>query len=312
MRTPIAYGFVALVLGIAGLALPAAAMAAEPGPGMGERGGMMAEMLGEQGRWVRDLASSPLRFLADPDMRQEIGLTADQDSKITALREKAQGIFTKMQEEMRATVGAPDPNLPMTPEERQTLMMMRMKAVADALKTLQPEFESIINEANATLTPEQQAKLKEVGQDRTRLMMAGNLWVLTTKRAKDELQLTDDQVRQIRRIVMEAADKVDSLRKDMMAALQDIAQEERGAAMRARREAFMKDSQEVTTRARDNVFALLTADQKPKAEKMLAETRAPAFGAGGMRSIERRATPQGAPAPAAPAPAPAAPAPAAQ
>jgi len=314
LRTPIVYGLLALVLGIAGQALPAAALAAEEGPGMGGRGGMMAEMLGEQGKWFRDLAGSPLRFLADPETRQEIGLTPEQDAKVAALREKAQAIVTKMQEDMRASFTPPDPNTPMTPEDQQALMMERMKVAADALKAVQPQLEAIVNEANAILTPEQQAKLKEVGQDRARLMMAGSLWVLTTKKAKDELQLTDDQVRQIRKMVTEVAEKVDSLRKDMMAAIQEVPQEERGAAMRARREAYTKDVQDITTRVRGNIFALLTAEQKPKAEKMLAEARGPGFGPGGLRSLERRPTPPGGAAPGVPnpaAPAPAAPAPAA-
>ena len=218
------------------------------------------------------------RMLCDADIRAELDLAADQEKKIVALIERCEKERTRIEDDVRMQFGSsdaagPDPGDP-AGRERD----MR-RETGQAMRDAQPAFDTIMQETVDTLTEEQKAKLDEVIRERMRLMYAcGNLWTLTTASAKERLELTDGQSAKIKKTLLEAADRSDEQRKALgekrkaiLAANPDAASEERRQAYRAVYEGLRKSREESIKRTRERVFKLLTAEQEPKAETLLAE-----------------------------------------
>jgi len=166
------------------------------------------------------------------------------------------------------------------------------------MRDAQPAFDKIMQEAVDTLTEEQKAKLDEVIRERMRLMSAcGNLYLLTTASAKEQLDLTDGQSAKIKKTLLEAADRsdeqrkaLDEKRKAVQAATADAGSEERRQAYRAVYEGMRTAREASIKRTRERVFKLLTAEQQPKAEALLAEAdsnRRGTFGAAGTYNTIR-------------------------
>jgi len=221
------------------------------------------------------------RMLGDEDIRAELDLSDAQEAKIVALIEKSKKQRTRIQDDVRMQFGSNDASGPDAGDPAGNERQMR-RETWQALRNAQPTFDKIMQEAIDTLTEEQKTKLQEVIRERARLMQAcGNLWILTTASAKEQLGLDDLESKKIKKTLLEAADRfdeqrkvLDEKRKAIQAANPDTGSDQRRQAYRAMFEGLRTFREEAVKKTRERVFKLLTDEQKPKAEKLLAETDA--------------------------------------
>jgi hypothetical protein len=306
MRTKIVHGLLlAVVIVLGAAATRASAQEAAPGgppPGMAAPGGddLRARMTDFAQRAQR------LRYLEDPDVRAEIGLSPEQEQKITELRERATGLITRIREDMQAKFMSrvtPD----MTDEERQALRMEAMQAIGDATREAQGSFEAMLTEANTLLTPEQKEKLAVVTKERTLLdQTSGGLAVLLTQQAREQLALTRDQVAQIRVLLKGLANDGQEVRDKLFGAGKELTQEDMQSD---KYKEFRTQRQDMIAKTREKILSIFGAEQREKVEQFLSSRRG--FGGGRMGGMRGPRPPAGGPpatppAPAAPAPAPAA------
>ena len=217
----------------------------------------------------RARATYLFRMLSDPDIRSELGLSAEQEAKIAALVEKEARERERIKDDVRMQFGGDRAGTDPEAHERE-MVRQTWQAMRDA----QPRFDQIGKEAADTLTEEQKTRLDQVVRERYRLMAAcGDLWVLVTAGARESLGLDDAQAAGIRKVLVEAADRLDAQRKVAFESAKDVPTEQRAEAMRAMWEGFRKARDESIAASRERVFSLLTDAQKPKAEKFLAETK---------------------------------------
>ena len=313
MRTKIAYSLLlAVVILLGAAAARVAAQDAAPGgpppgggfPGMGmfgteeDRAKMAALMQRAQG----------LRYLADADVRTEIGITPEQEQKITELREQGMNMGARIRDEIQATIQSrmrPD----MTDEERAAVRLEAMQTIGDAIRGASADFEKMLGEADTLLTPQQKEKLAAVTRERSTLEQAtGGLAVLLTAQAREACALTRDQVDQIRVLLKGLANDGQEVRDKLFGAGKELTQEDMQSD---KYKEFRTQRQDMIAKTRDKILSIFGAEQREKIEKFLAAPRGPGGrmrGMGGMGGMRPPAggQPAAPPAPAAPAPAPAA------
>jgi len=313
VRTKIAYSLLlAVVILLGAAAARVAAQDAAPGgpppgggfPGMGmfgteeDRAKMAALMQRAQG----------LRYLADADVRTEIGITPEQEQKITELREQGMNMGTRIRDEIQATIQSrmrPD----MTDEERAAVRLEAMQTIGDAIRGASADFEKMLGEADTLLTPQQKEKLAAVTRERSTLEQAtGGLAVLLTAQAREACALTRDQVDQIRVLLKGLANDGQEVRDKLFGAGKELTQEDMQSD---KYKEFRTQRQDMIAKTRDKILSIFGAEQREKVEKFLAAPRGPGGrmrGMGGMGGMRPPAggPPAAPPTPAAPAPAPAA------
>jgi len=241
-----------------------------------------------------------LRLLDDKSIREQIGLTADQEERLKAVQEKMKVMRDSLQEKLKAAQGPQDPDQPATVEQERE----RRRLAGEAAQALQTDMAPILKEAMEILTPEQRAKLQELAQKQMRLRALGAVSQFISGKAKEELGLSDQQVDSITKIVTDAADKAEVLMKEVVESIKNVSDEDRPAAMqklfqdvREKRETLMKD-------VREKVMGTLEPEQKEKADKLFNEQQQRWQRRGPQAQGDSKA-PAAEPAPA-PAPAPAA------
>ena len=256
------------------------------------------------GAGIMDLIqrAQPLRFLADPDVRAEIGLAPEQEQKINELREKATGLFTRVREDMQARFQQrlrPD----MTDEERQALRQEAMQAMGDAMQEARASFEGMMEEANTLLTPQQKEKLAAVTQERSTMDVAtGGLSILLTAQAREACDLTRDQIDQIRVMLKGLTTEAKELRDRLFGADRQLTAED----MKSDKFKEMKaQHEEMVKRTRDKILSIFGAEQREKVEKFLANRRGFGGRMGGMGGMRGPMPGAGGPPANPPAPAPA-------
>ncbi|MGB6919106.1 MAG: hypothetical protein WBF96_11330, partial [Phycisphaerae bacterium] len=209
------------------------------------------------------------RSLDDALIRSEIGLTADQNTRIAELQEKVRTTFERVRDRVSLDYGAQDQ---LTPEQQQARRREMFRALADAFREARPELETMMQEAVGLLSEDQLAKLQEIGNQRDNLGEGnGDLWILTTTRIKEDLGLSDEQVAQIRKILKEGAGKLTELRKTTFTRSEEASPEDRVQDMRTRIDTFRKSQTEIGTDTRERVLAVLDGEQRPKAEELLKQ-----------------------------------------
>jgi hypothetical protein len=207
-------------------------------------------------------------LLRDEDLRSEVDLSADQERRVAALIDKHDTTRQRVRDDVRMQFGRGDvPGVEPEAYEREI-----QRETWTALREAQPALDEIIEDAVGVLTEEQRTRLQEAAKERNRLRMAcGDLWVLATRRAADELDLDARRHGRIRDVLGDAADRLDAQRKAIYEKVQDLPAEERGQAMRAAWEAYRKTREASIETTRDRVFALLTDEQRTRADKLIAE-----------------------------------------
>ncbi len=262
--------------------------------GRRSEGGPRSRMSDAEQQAMREKARARylFRMLADTDIRAELDLSSAQEKRIVALIEKTEKQRTRIEDDVRLQFGSNDAAGPAAGDPQGHEREIR-RETWQAMRDAQPTFDKLMQEAVDTLTKEQQARLEEVIRERMRLMAAcGNLYLLTTAGAKEQLGLTDGQSAKIKKTLLETVARSDEYRKTLeekhkavQATNPDAGSDQRRQAYRAVYEGFRKFREETIKQARERVFKLLTDDQKPKAESLLAEAdsrRRGTFGAGGM------------------------------
>jgi len=260
-----------------------------PGGGRGGRGGMgwgsgpgaaAGQPTTDEERQAVGRAMMYFQALADPEVRAAIGLTPEQDAQMIALHEKVDETRDRAIDKARmehpstaSTDGSPaDEN---AERERQNELH---RAEREAVGKVWPSMYELMKAASDMLTPEQTDKLKTLLEDRQKLAFLGGLEVLLTAKAKEELNLTDEQQTQIKNILTAAADRFQEAmtkqREAMEAqrqAFEGMTGEERRTAGEAMRNQIGTLREELVKDAKEKVFAVLTDEQKEPAEKMIAE-----------------------------------------
>jgi len=207
--------------------------------------------------------------LGDTLVRSEIGLTAEQDTRITELQEEIQKTFERIRDRIKLDYSAQDE---LAPEQQQARRREMFRALADAFREVRPELEAMMQEAIGLVSEDQLAKLREIGEQRTSLGQGnGDLWILTTTRIKADLGLSDEQVARIRQILKESATKLTELRKTTFTRSEEASPEDRVQNMRTRIDSFRKSQTEIGTGTRECVLAVLDGEQRPKAEELLKQ-----------------------------------------
>jgi len=226
---------------------------------------------GSPERMERMRETALFRSLDDPNIRAEIGLTAEQETQITDLQKKAKTIVENARDKAQLQYGVEEPGEGRSDEDRQGRAQDTRRAMGQALRDIQPELEAIMREALQTLSQEQGEKLRSVAETRQRLMFScGNLWLLTTRKAKEELGLTDEVAEKIKKILEDTASQANTKRRELWTSVRDVPPEERQESMQQLQQDFAKGLQESAKKAREQIFSLLTPEQKEKAEELLA------------------------------------------
>jgi hypothetical protein len=217
-------------------------------------------------------AAEVFRVLEDPLARSEIGLSAEQEAKIVELHAKTKAVFDRIRDRAPPDSGLEEPGETLSPEEQESRRHEARRAWADAFHEVRPELEAMMKEAADLLTEEQREKLKAIMEERGRLGWGtGDLWILTTSRIKQELALDDTQVQAIRDLLRESARKLTEMRETIFAAPPEGETGDRVQQIRRRIETFRKRQEEVADEARQGILALLTPDQRAKAEARLKQ-----------------------------------------
>jgi len=303
VRTKIAYSLllaVAILLGAA--AARVAAQNDAPGggfPGMG--------MFGTEEDQARMAAlmqrAQDLRYLADADVRTEIGITPEQEQKITELRERGTNMGATIRAEIQAKIQSrmrPD----MTEEERAALRLEAMQTIGDAILGASADFEKMLVEADAILTPQQKRKLAAITRERSSLEQAtGNLSILLTAQAREACALTLEQIDRICVLLKGLANESKEVRDGLFGADKELTPEDLKSD---KYKAFLSRRKDLIANTRDKILAIFGTEQRDKVEKFLSARRGFGRRMGGMGGLR---PPAGGP-PAAPPP-PASPAPAA-
>ena len=314
MRTKIAYSLLlAVVIFLGAAAARVAAQNAAPGgqppgggfPGMGmfgteeERAKMAALMQRGQG----------LRYLDDADVRTEIGITPEQEQKITELRERGTNMGARIRDEIQAQMqGRMRPD--MTDEERAAVRLEAMQMIGDAIRNVSADVEKMLGEAETILTPQQKEKLAVVTRERSALEQStGGLAILLTAQAREACALTRDQVDQIRVLLKGLASDGQAVRDRLFGAGKELTQEDMQSD---KYKEFQTQRQDMIAKTREKILSIFGAEQREKVEKFLAAPRGPGGRMRGMGGMGGMRSPAGGPPatpPAPPAPAPGAPAP---
>lgn len=317
MRTKIAYSLLLAIVILLGAAAARVAAQNAPAPGQGMPGMEMFTTEEERARMTAFVErAQSLRYLTDADVRTEIGITPEQDQAISQLRERGTNLAAAIRAEIQAKIQArmrPD----MTPEEGMALRLEAMQTIADAIRDASADFEKMLGEADAVLTPRQKKQLITITRERAALEEAtGNLAVLLTAEAREACSLTLEQIDQICALLKSLANETKQVRDKMFGADKELTKEDKESAMYKEFQTLRAD---MIARTRDKVLAIFATEQRDKVEKFLAthrgfRERRGGFGAMRPPAAPAPATPGSAapatPAPAAPAtPAPAAPAP---
>ena len=256
----------------AGFRLAQAVAPAERAPRPGGREAMRGRGGGGSPEQVERMRETVLfRALDDPTIRAEIGLTAEQETQIADLQKKAKTIVENARDKAQLQYGVEEPGEGRSDEDRQGRAQDTRRAMGQALRDIQPELEAIMREALQTLSQEQGEKLRSVAETRQRLMFScGNLWLLTTRKAKEELGLTDEVAEKIKKILEDTASQANTKRRELWTSVRDVPPEERQESMQQLQQDFAKGLQESAKKAREQIFSLLTPEQKEKAEELLA------------------------------------------
>ena len=269
-----------------------------PSPGAGGQGGgpppwagMMQNMFSPEDRdRMREMfrQAQGLRYLDDPDVRNDLKITPQQEKKIQELREQATGLVSAIGEDLRARFQDRTPPPDMTDEQRQAYMQEMAKAVAETVRGSLNEFEGMLGEVNTMLTDEQKAMLKQIGPMRAQSdQLTGGLSYLTTSRAREEFAFTYDQAERIKMIVRDVEADAKKLREEVAGPGKEPTPEE----LRSEKFApFREGQKERVKKALGRIMTILTGEQRDKVQKW-SETRMGRSGWQGMRG--RRGGPAG-------------------
>ena len=97
------------------------------------------------------------------------------------------------------------------------------------------------------------------------------LWRLTTSEARQELGLSEEQVDKIRRVLSEAAARIERITAEAQEAARNIPLEERPQRMRETMPKRMAEAAEIVQDAREAVMRTVGPDRRERAEKWLRE-----------------------------------------
>ena len=251
-----------------------------PPPGMGgQRGGpppwagMMQNMISpEDQERIREMVrqGQSLRYLEDPDVRNDLKITPQQEKRIQELRERATGLVSAISEDLRARFQDRTPPPDMTDEQRQAFMQEMAKAVADTVRGSLNEFEGMLGEVNTLLTDEQKALLRQIGPMRAQSdQLTGGLSYLTTSQAREEFAFTYDQAERIKMIVRDVEVDVKKLLEEIAGpGKQPTPEELRGEKFAP----FREGQKEMVKKGLDRIMTILTGEQRDKVQKW-SETR---------------------------------------
>jgi len=255
---------------------PTFRLIAEGGPREGGRGRLRDGGPGRGGPGDSAIQNQMrlFRLLDDPDVRRSIGLAPEQDEQLKALQEKAKATFNRAMDQAKLDrPAAGEPDQPPGDERARERRGAMGRAMREALSGVRPELEALMKTASDLLTPDQADKLKAVDAERAKYRVFGNLFVLTTRQAKEELGLAEDQQTRIKQVLKEFADRAATTAKSERDAVTALPETERGEAARSLWQKLRAQQADLAREARRSVFALLTEDQKKAAERLLEGLR---------------------------------------
>jgi len=252
------------------------------GPGRGRGSGRWGQG-GPQGRAddperqerIRQMRVRYLfNMLQDEDLRAEVDLAPMQEREIADLIKRYQEERKRIEHDVRSQVGPQDPGR----ADPEALERDLRRETASALRDAEPMLNLIAEEAVDVLTEEQKERLQEASRERNRLRMAcGDLWILTTKRAIEELGLDAGQRLRIRAILKDATDAQQRRYEAMRDSFRDVPPDQRrGEEMRQRWLELKQGREQGLADTRERIFRVLNPTQREKVEKFLAESKAKA------------------------------------
>jgi hypothetical protein len=200
-----------------------------------------------------------LRLLDDPAVRSDLKLTPEQEKQVLAAQEKARAIHERIREELKAKAGdRPGPDA--SQEDRQAFRKSVAAAQQEAMRAAGPDLEAIQKEVMAGLTEEQQAKLREIGQERVRFgRAAGGLAAILAPPARQRLGINDAQAEKIQAILKELAEAAKKMHDE--------------AGTGAVTEEAKRRHGERIADARRRILESLDPEQRDKAERLLNDVR---------------------------------------
>ncbi len=258
----------------------------EGGPGRVRRRGRrgQADDPERQERIRRMRVRYLFNMLQDEDLRAEVDLAPRQEQTIAKLIKEYQEERKRIEHDVRSQIGPPDAE----GADPGALERRRRRETAAAMRDAEPMLALIAQEAVDVLTDEQKERLQEASRERARLRMAcGDLWVLTTKRAIEELGLDAGQRLRIRAILDDATKSLHQRYQQVRESFREVPPEaRRGEAMRRRWQNLRKAREEGLTDIRERLFKVLTPPQREKVEAFLAESKAKAGWQGGRNRAQ--------------------------
>lgn len=173
------------------------------------------------------MGNSPLSIINDANVIAELELVDDQVEALNELQGEMRNVFRESFAGMRDRFREKD-------VDREALMQ-------EIRDKIQSEMEGVTDGLNEILLPHQMTRLQELSFQ-AEVKRGGTQGLLSNPRVKEQLGLTDDQIKEIK-------DKAESVKVDL---------EKKIEALRES--------------ARDEVLSVLTSDQQSKIKEMLGDS----------------------------------------
>ena len=210
-------------------------------------------------------AAGLARLLFDPEVRDKLRLTPDQERKIAELEARGKAVQQRVRDDMAVKFGPPGQDANLTPQEREARRAEVRAATEEATRAANREMQALMNELSTVLTDEQKAQLREIARQRSQSETAtGGLAFLTTQRARDEFGFSSDQVAKIKDILRDLEEGARRLRDEAAGPARDAGREGPGSETAG---PLREQHKEMVKKALGRILSLLTGDQREKVQR---------------------------------------------
>jgi len=298
------------------LALDALGQNAGGGGGGGGGGGRQARQ-GRQGgqggqggmrnRTPQTMEERMVQLLSDPEIIQDLALTAEQQASIKAIQDQARQVMDQARQQAQPQPATPpaDGSTPAAPQGGgRRGGGQRNPAMQQAMTTAREQTAELSKQMLAVLTDEQRAKLQAAAevqveeQARSRAVRS-----LTDTTVASQIGLSDEQRTQIADILQKSSDEQRQMMRDATADTANLPAAERRAKMREIAQGLSAKRNEMRAATEAAVIQILTPDQQAALGAYVQQQIK--AGQGNTVTVTRRQASQGGQAPAdttAPAP----------
>ena len=206
-----------------------------------------------------------VQLLSDPEIIQDLALTAEQQASIKAIQDQARQVMDQARQQAQPQPATPpaDGSTPPAPQGGRRGGGQRNPAMQQAMTTAREQTAELSKQMLAVLTDEQRAKLQAAAevqveeQARSRAVRS-----LTDTTVASQIGLSDEQRTQIADILQKSSDEQRQMMRDATADTANLPAAERRAKMREIAQGLSAKRNEMRAATEAAVIQILTPDQQ--------------------------------------------------